>query len=381
MTILMLFIRRSICVAALLAVASPPLSAAEPIQLADVLRVWRKRESAARTLRFDLVREYVRAKGTLTGINEEQGTVTTLPESFKSDQRVVLVIDGVKMRYERIGDTWAPGIEAPAPETMIAVFDGARQKIVHERQQSDDRMFSQGWVRSEKRHPDAANVHLSPIIRHFRPTSPVFGVIGIDRLQVERQDEMVDGLRCVILKEALPDGLRARKYWVAPDREMGIVRYVGYFQDQVETEAEVAFKRDPKLGWVPDRWRVASFVDGALVTSATTQVASEQLNLAVAAATFDFTFPVGTQVNDRIAKRQYLVKPGRTNRVVLPIERTRGATYSELMQTNPGEAGRRAAGGEGFGYMSIVIIALLLLAGGIVLTLLKRSSLFPFSPR
>jgi hypothetical protein len=295
---------------AALVAAAGSASAQDAASLESVLRVWRERERATRSLRFELRREYLIGKESLLGAAEGGGAVAEPPSPIKANQTCVLVVDGVKMRYERIGETWIDSLKAPAPETMIAVFDGRGQKILHRRDRSDDLVHSTGFVRANKSHPDVHNLYLSPIIRHFRPVSAAFGVVKLDRLELSAAGEEVDGKRCIVLEEPQPDGLRIRKYWIVPDQDMAVVRYVGYFKGSVEDQADVTFAKDPLLGWIPDRWTAIRFgSERKILSSATTLVARKEVNVAVPPETFDVAFPPGTKVFDNTTKETYLIRP------------------------------------------------------------------------
>ena len=83
-----------------------------------------------------------------------------------------------------------------------------------------------GWISSSSGHSDRLSVHISAIVRHFRPLSPVFGAIDAAQLRLVNAEEVVDGTRCMLLEERLPGNGNVRRYWVSPEQGMAIVRYV-----------------------------------------------------------------------------------------------------------------------------------------------------------
>jgi hypothetical protein len=297
-----------------------------PVSVDEVVRVWRARETATRSLRFEMAGQYRQKTDSLAGPEALEYTETS--------ERRLVVIDGSNMRHERaIAATWHNGARALLPVTVIAVSDGKIAKVLDQQNRNDDVVHSEGFIRDgRKPHRDANNLFLSPIIRHFRPTSPAFSAIRVNGLTVSNQDSMAGGMRCVLLEEALPDGQRRRLHWVAPEQDMAIVRSAGYLGRTLEHQVDASFKRDAVFGWIPDRWNVVLFFEKeTIASSAASTVTSRDVNPQVSAETFDIKFPPGTQVFDKLSHTSFVVRDDSSHRQIRRRDVARKLTYSQLM--------------------------------------------------
>jgi hypothetical protein len=284
----------------LLVIVATAASAEERAPLEEVLKVWREREEATRSFRFVISEDYVIGHGTAGPVEGPEPSGP--PEDAKAKRRTTLTVDGDLMRIERLGQSWIASALALTPSTYISTFDGTLNKSFYQD------VNARGFVSRRDKHGDAGNVYLSPVLRHFRPLSPVFGVFKLDRLKVVSTDAVLNDTRCIVLEEPQPDGLRVRKYWVAPEQAMAIIRYEGTFKGHPEVQADVTFKHDDKHGWVPHRWHAARFAEHErILSSGESVVADFDLNPKVPAQSFELDFPPGTTVSDATARRMYTV--------------------------------------------------------------------------
>lgn len=282
-----------------------PLAAEDATTLDDVLRVWRKREEATRSVEFAIATEFLTTRGP--------------PKPRKENERWSVTIDGVKMRYERFATIWNDAVSADVPEEVTEVFDGTIKQVLHYRDRPDDAVFSQGWINKSDKHPTVNSIYLSPILKHYRPFA--YGIVKVDGLRLVSTKESVDGIPCFLVEESLPALARVAKYWVAPGQDMAIVRYTRQFRGKPELQLEVSFKSDPVHGWMPDRWSAARFTGGTkIIDSATSVITTKALNLEVPANKFAIVFPTGTLVYDDIAGKNLVVQADGTHREVLPGE-------------------------------------------------------------
>lgn len=174
---------------------------------------------------------------------------------------------------------------------------------------SDDLVHSEGWIFKGTRHSEVKNLYLSPIIRHFRPLSPAFGVISAERLRIISHDAAVNGVPCVLLEENWGDGHRVGRYWVAPGRDMAILRHDRRSDGIREVQVEAQFHRNAIHGWLPTRWSAVQFSAGdKILFSETLVVTACDVNISVSPETFDIVFPPGTKLYDRIEKKTYVVQ-------------------------------------------------------------------------
>jgi hypothetical protein len=289
--------------------------------------------------------------------------------------RRVVVIAGNSMRHERSGDVWTHTTGATEHHANYAVFDGRRSKMLDETIRKDDALHSTGYVRLTDRHTDVQNIYLSPILRHFRPISPTFTCFKLDSLKVLRTDDAVNGDRCIVLEEKQDHKFWNRKYWIVPDKDMAVIRFAGVRPDgttdhQVDTE----FRKDARFGWIPSSWKaIRCGREGKVFSSASNRVTEIEVNTPIPDSTFDIEFPAGTEVDDDISKRRYIVKPDGTQRQIMQREVDRGASYSELVKTDTGMARPRAGSYERLRYWKLVVIASsLFIAAGFLVTWMRR---------
>ena len=264
----------------------------------SVLRVWRERERTVRTLRFELTDEHLVGKGTgaIEGPLEPAAEVTV-------KRRTNLTIDGDRMRLERLGEDWIAG-RGIRPLTYISLFDGKLNKEFYQHESAI------GFLAARGKHSEGGNTYLSPIIRHFRPFSSAFRPLAIDRLKVVATDAEIDKMRCILLEDRLPDGVRVASYWVSPEQGMSVVRYQTTFKDHIEWRLDASYKNDPKHGWVPDKWQATHGTPERRLSAGKLIVEKFSINERVPPQTFEFEFPPGTQVNDKITRTTYVVPIG-----------------------------------------------------------------------
>ena len=283
---------------ALAAFGRPSATAAEPTTLEKVLAVWREREEATKSLWVVIDEQYFsRAHFDLEG----------RPIGGRGEKHNRLIaIDGIAFRHERNGELWPPGPDTPAYQTQISAFNGQLQKDLSYIGRDGRRSLDYGHIRHRDRHTDLGNGYLSPILMHYRPLSPKFIVFDLDKLAVVSEDERVNGIKCIVLEEK--DEFRVNRRWVAPERDMGVVRFRSHFRGRLAAEADVTFKHDARLGWYPASWSAATYIRDSVHSSGTQTVEKIELNLDLPASVFDVEFPPGTEVYDHTTRRKFVAK-------------------------------------------------------------------------
>ena len=282
-------------------------TAAEPETLETVLAVWRKREAATKTLRVVIDEEYFRG----AAHSLEGAALGGRPAKMN----VTLAIDGTNFRHDRVGEWWPVGAEQPDDWTRYEAIDGQRAKQLNRATGEDAPITSFGSIRAAAKHPFAMQrLSLVPILRHYRPLSPPFGLFQLDSLKLISTTEKIGGDRCILLQEvtdAKPGVLSVtRKYWVAPEKEMAILRVTSSRDGIVNNEMDISFKLDVKKRWIPASWKGRGYGDKGkrLSNSNSDTVVEIEINPEVPASTFDFEFPRGTEVMDHIANRKFIAK-------------------------------------------------------------------------
>jgi hypothetical protein len=304
-------------------------SCAEPVSVSDVVKVWAEREKAATTLRVVIA-------------TDRQAPTSPSDTTRMNDRRIVTIEDN-KMRHERTGKAWIEAAKATAPETMTAVFDGTTSKILNHRARNDDLVHSMGWVFHAATHSDAHSMHLSPVLRHYRPFTASFNPINKVHLKLVRSDDLVNGIPCIVIEEPPDSAKRITQHWVAPSKEMAILRSVITFRGRKHVQVETQFEKSERAGYFPSKWTSTQFTAGGdkAFSSSTNVMSHVDVNIVVTSGTFDLEFPPGTELYDRVAQKLYVITEEGQKREVLESEQARGAKHLELMRTTPGNAAKR----------------------------------------
>lgn len=297
---------------------------AEEETLKEIFDVWIKREVATSSVKFVMTENYITGKGTIGG---------GPPRDIETKLRRVVVLEGENMRHERAGDVW--GLGRVEPYSRLAVNDGDRSKNL-----TVNALYSVGRTENQPQHDDVKSACLRPILWHYRPLAPKFGVFAIGKLKIVSRKEMLDGTRCILLEEPTEFPGRVWRYWVAPDKEMAVIRRVLVEGAIVRDQTDVTFKRDPKHGWMPSSWKTVHFKrkTGETFSAAKLAVVESDVNYAVPAGTFDIVFPPKTKVFDLIGRETYRVKPDGSKQVLKswpPVPKERRKSGDGKSTTRP----------------------------------------------
>jgi hypothetical protein len=334
----------------------------------SVKDAWQKREEATRSLECEIVEENIKGKDARPRRDKD----------FKATLKLSLLIDGDRMRYTRSGERLLENGIA-AQQEYTSVFDAKVSKSLYKRPRNDDTMHHQGFISNKSEHMDARSLYIFPLIAHYKPLSHGRGIMHLDRWRFVRK-EKVNDVEALLFEDPPGDeSIRQHLFWIAPSRGMALVRYTSTVvtKNMLENQLDVTVGPDGKGGWIPESWRLVFFGDDVgkgeaskfVRASATSRTVSAKTNIDVPAAMFDIEFPVGTEVNDYRQKKAYIMMQEKRVRPILPVELSRGATYSELASTSPGEA-RRTNEGKSFGWVRTVLACIGFLgicAGGLFL--------------
>ena len=309
---------------------------ANTVTVEQIIEVWRAREAATKTFTFEMAESELIGVGTRPDL--EAGKVSP-PEDVRVKRRRTITVDGTKMFHRITGPTWTHAVDALLFEEMTSVFDGQHAFSLHRREHNTDAVHSRGYIHNKPVHPDVHNLRLSPVIRHYRAISTPFGGLVPDRLKIIDRKAVVEGQKCVVL-EHVDSPFRTKRLWLDCDKDMSIVRCCHLLREVVSCQIDVRFEKHPKYGWTPKSWESVRYFNGKVGDSSSNAMESLTLNLPVAKELFTLEFPIGTQVSDYGARRMHLVTKTDPKRFITLEESDRKATYSELMATPSGEAGK-----------------------------------------
>lgn len=292
-------------------------NAAHQSHLKEILTAWEKRQKQARTLR---------ARWTETITDEGEGLKQQVISLLMGDtNQMRLVTQPPVLQNEN--EALFPGRKA----TMISAFDGSKNFQFTDSPDPDD--WARGIVWSEKKYDEIHNIQLRPWLLHFRPLSSPVTNLSENRLKIVRLDSMAGGRKCTML-EALPQRRLplTRIYWVDPNQNFSIVRYVEKFQGRPTLELNIEFKFDAKTGWIPSTWNAALAKEQFAIRD---RLLRFQINPQVSEADFRIDFPEGTIVFDRDLGYRYLCLPNGKKRKITPEESVNGFRYKDLLTKKP----------------------------------------------
>ncbi|HUE72397.1 MAG TPA: hypothetical protein VMP01_16045 [Pirellulaceae bacterium] len=271
--------------------------AAEPETLETVLAVWRKRETAARTLKVVISKVSTLSHG--TGLEGEAIGGTR-------QGQLTVILDGTNFRSEEQGEFTDPGSDVPQQLLMIAANNGDRLKALTRVSVEEKVIRSSGNIHAGTNRNDMRI--RSPIVLHWRALCPVNDQIKPGELKLVSTDEKIGKVRCLLLQK--PHGTRGgiESFWVAPDQDMAILRRTTTQPGRLTSETDVTFKFDAKLGWIPANWiRKGYKQDGSVLGTYKATVVTTEVNPDVPKETFDILWPPGTEVYDSVARRKFYV--------------------------------------------------------------------------
>ena len=286
---------------------TPNLPAEEAETTKTVLAVWRKREEATHSLRCEIIEENIRGKDVNPPVAED----------FKATLKLSLLTDGNRMRYTRSGMRFL-GTEIPVNQEYTSVFDGEVAKSLYVFPKAEDTLRKQGYVSLRKHHYDQQSLYILPILWYFKPLSLGSATLKPERWHLVRKEKL-EGVECLVFEDPKDEtNSRLRHFWIAPDRDMAIMRYTSTIVQRrmLDGELDITFAPDGKGGWALASWNASAFgvrEDKGMATqylqaSGSSRLVSIKTNVDVPQEMFDIKFPTGTEVNDHREKKQYIVK-------------------------------------------------------------------------
>ncbi|HUE72322.1 MAG TPA: hypothetical protein VMP01_15665 [Pirellulaceae bacterium] len=207
---------------------------------------------------------------------------------------------------------------------------------------------STGAILAPQRYDDIGNIHFRALTLCFRPLDPGFnGGAELSDYELVSTDETVDGRPCMLLRDrkaASASGI-VHLLHVDPARDFVVLRYTSEVQGRLAAQIDITYTEDPTVRWVPDGWNAVLLrQDGVVMTRCSSTVSDYALNERLSEKLFVIDFPPGTFVDDRASGTEYLVRQGGEKRSIAPVERRRGVTWEQLMETEYGKAGLRSEG-------------------------------------
>jgi len=233
--------------------------------------------------------------------------------------------------------------------------------------------YPRGFIGGEKVNPDDVNdADLLPLLMTYRPFHPTMGRfkqgVFLREFTIVPEKGIVNGRPCILLREKDSQHgpkLEIASLWLDPSREYVIMRYSLAVRNKIVLQFDFERYVDQDGEWVPTGWKqVAMRQNGSLFYSETCKAHEHLTNVSINKGEFGLDFPLGTWVIDRRsssspgAATEYIIRDDGKHRPITDSDR--GATYEQLLTTEPGMALRAS---RTWGTGRVWLFAALLLVG------------------
>jgi hypothetical protein len=269
-----------------------------------VMTKWKARQDDSCTVRVEIEEEYRIIPPPSSSASPEGDEM--------AKRKRTLILKGESMYHKRHGLSILPDTQSVAAEQLISVFDGTQARSLQA-----VGTVRLGFYHTKRHHADRWNLDLLPILLHFRAMSAELSIFSRDKLSVVGTTMKIGGSECVMLREGDLSDIRYREIWLAPDMEFALAHRRDLFEGRVANEVDIAYRRDEKLGWIPDKWQVDRYSNGRMIGQNFSKVLSLAINEPVEDSTFELEFPPGTKVHGvpqpKFADREIDKKQGHRN--------------------------------------------------------------------
>jgi hypothetical protein len=307
---------------------------------ATVLKAWRARQNATRTLRVRWTEQITYAKGAIPNPLNPKDPVP--PQTTTVESHNELALSGDKLRFATDGPQWNHEHGDFFPQKYLSTFDGQVSKSYY----APGMSHGSGFIKKEKRDENANSFYLLPLLITFRGVHASTGDFNPKDYVLTDKRGVVGGRTCVLFEEAPAVREQRRRnsrsdasasWWLDPERDFVVLRYVETEGPRPVLQFTCSYRPLPEGGWVPTGWStVALAEDGSVRQASQCTVTHLVTNVRLDAGEFVIDFPPDTQVSDLRSGAEYLVRPGGQPRLITPAEA--GATYDQLLQTESGMA-------------------------------------------
>jgi hypothetical protein len=325
------------------------------VTIQQIFDVWKSREAAVQSFYCRFAGEIVNVPGSKFGramrpLDDSGQSFPAEPLTLQRTHEVF--IDGYKFRENRQGQSWWSETESVIDEKYVQVFHDNGSLSYFGRDGQSNEFHPLGFIApGEGEHADqysgATSHTIWPIFHTFRINQPKFGFDDAADWRILPETGAVGGRPCLILEQISQADLGFLwRIWVAPDLDYCAVRKQAGRGSMVFAQLDIEYERDHATGvWAPATW--SDIYNGedretgepVLISTSTYRMEEFASNPVIDAATFEFVFPPGTEVQDYTGETQtsYIVQDSGT-RPIQEEERLRGARYTDLIASPVGKA-------------------------------------------
>lgn len=326
----------------LLLLGSLPMEAAAE-GVPDALRkAWQRRQDLVKTARFEWQSTCDERPARTP---QEAANSSTVPDLVTIRLPGVFMLDGKKCRYST-SQINLRGVADPTEGEYLSTFNGRQSRHLFS---GKAKSINQGVVHSAPKYNDMGNIHFRALTLCLRGLDANFhgSAEFLSSLEVVSREQVVDGRQCNLLRLKSERSQQdvVHSLAVDPAREYVVVQHAVQVKGRLSSQLDITYREDPIVGWVPNGWHVIRLDRNGVVASRAKSVVSDYgLNEPLSDELFTIEFSPGTYVEDRASGTKYLLRSGGDQRPILAVESRRGATWEQLMATEPGKAGLRQDG-------------------------------------
>lgn len=358
------------CILLFVKVVSLPAAEAENLDAAR--KAWQARQVEVKTASFTFVKTRFIPVG--SALMPGHGRIAMGGRASKSDKKpegpetevkydvtTVIKIDAEKTRafYDAPPILLGGRLALDERTTQLTTFDGTvgMSMTTH----TAEELYPKGRIFAEAESLARTTLYL-PLVWHYRASQTDLLSLPGDGLINTGDTGVSAGRRCQIFQEK---GGRRQQFWSDPERNYCIARYRWLLSGGTpHTTIDIEYTDDPAQGPVPTQWTVREFdSDGSLMQQEDAKVTSYEINKEIPADEFRIAFPVGTYVSDQRTRERYIVREDGQKRPVTPAERKGGATYKQLLNSEPGEGLTRRGSTLRFTLIFLTVFVIIILIG------------------
>jgi hypothetical protein len=225
-----------------------------------------------------------------------------------------LLLRDAWMRYssKKVRITAEGGI---AQSPYVSSFDGESSRNLLRDEDRPDAP-GDGLIFGREKNRDGTCRSLFPLAVHLRPLDPAFRFANRFDWRVVDSRAMLQDTPAVHLRNGPHD------VWVDPARDYSVLLWQTAGRDGgVSMSLDLTYRRDPVIGWVPERWAIVQLDrdgSGRIAHSIKGTVTTHEIGLELKQNDFRLEFPAGSRVQDRPTGRRFRVLK---NREVWPVVR------------------------------------------------------------
>lgn len=337
------------CCGAATATEPMPETTAVPVQVQEVLEVWRERELATPAFVAQWQETIVRSGDSLVPGAALRGEAPNKQSASPDTTDTVtleqsLCVNDSQLSFRSSGPQWMPEFDqfawrdhqaAYQPPLLLRLFHTPRHPIE-----------LQGFVQRCATCPEARRLDTLPLLLAFRPLHPIFSPLATKGQWVALPEAVVvDGRPCLVIERqechyaaALEQGEVRESFWVDPAHAYAVRRYELMQGECMLVQATLVYDNTSLLPETPTSWSLVAYGGNPAVPRERHDGTLTECKQP-AAAIKPFEFPVGTLVNDGDTKSLWIARPSGVRRLVTEEEQQRRPSYAELLVTESGQAG------------------------------------------